>query len=292
MKRIITIAIASVICLSIPAQKAEFPLPTIPSQLTKPAERANYLALHYWDLYNFEDLSLIGNEDISEQGFCNYISIMPHVTQKKEAFDLLISKLDTKTKMLDYFIDLAQKYLTDPQSPVYDEELYILMLESLAASEKLPETKKEQLNYKLSMSKKNRVGSVATDFEILLRDGKHERLSNIDGEYILLYFGDPDCNVCNNAKNQLLASTAINKMVSNHTLTIVSICVEGKTDVWEATPAPQSWIDACDEKQVIYEEELYEMASIPSFYLLNSNHHVMLRDVPVEYIIKYLQDLQ
>ena len=54
-----------------------FPLPDVPQSLKGPELRANYLALHYWDRYDFGNDALIGNKEISEQGFSNFISIMP-----------------------------------------------------------------------------------------------------------------------------------------------------------------------------------------------------------------------
>ena len=54
-----------------------FPLPDVPGTLKAPEVRANYLALHYWDRLDFNDNSLIENRDMMEQGFSNFISIMP-----------------------------------------------------------------------------------------------------------------------------------------------------------------------------------------------------------------------
>ena len=89
MKQLFIIATFVVGILSAMGQTT-FPLPAVPDTLTTRTDRANYLALHYWDNIDFNDSTLIGNEDISEQGFCNFISIMPYVTQQREAFDVFV----------------------------------------------------------------------------------------------------------------------------------------------------------------------------------------------------------
>ena len=103
-----------------------FPLPSVPDSLVTAESRANYLALHYWDNIDFNDPTIIGNEDISEQGFSNFISIMPYVTQKEVAFAEFISKISLKPDVQDYFMAVAKKYLAESQSPVFNDELYIM----------------------------------------------------------------------------------------------------------------------------------------------------------------------
>lgn len=272
------------------AQESAFPLPAIPQELATPTERANYLSLHYWDLYDFDDLSLIGNEKVSEQGFADFINLISYATEQTEALDRLASRLTDNNKMLDYFIDMADRHLANSQSPTYNEGLYIMLLESIVTNGDVEPIKQQQVNYYLTMAYKNRTGSTATDLTLLLRDGSYCNLSDIHGTYILLYFGNPDCNMCDEAKSTLQSSEVIAKMVATHQLTVVSICVEGKTDEWLSTPLPCQWIDACDEELAIYDEELYEMDYPPSFYLLDENHRVILRNVSVTRVIDFLKE--
>ena len=58
----------------------EFRLPEVPVLLTDPAERAAYLAVHYWDYFNFADTTLISRPEITEQAFVDFISILHHDT--------------------------------------------------------------------------------------------------------------------------------------------------------------------------------------------------------------------
>lgn len=267
-----------------------FPLPSVPDSLVTAKSRANYLALHYWDNIDFNDSTIIGNEDISEQGFSNFISIMPYVTQKEVAFAEFISKISLKPDVQDYFMAVAKKYLAESQSPVFNEELYIMMLQSLLSSDMLDSARRAKYSVILNTEMKNRVGKVATDFEFMLRDGERGRLSEINAKYILVFFSDPDCDRCNLVKAQIDASAVVRIKLLLGDLALLSVCVEGDTDAWKRIKTPDEWIDACDEKCAIYDQELYDIPGLPSFYLLDSSHRVILRDVHFQLVENFLDN--
>lgn len=267
-----------------------FPLPSVPDSLVTTESRANYLALHYWDNIDFNDSTIIGNKDISEQGFSNFISIMPYVTQKEIAFSEFVSKISLKPDVQDYFMAVAKKYLAESQSPVFNDELYIMMLQSLLSSDMLDSARRAKYSMILDTEMKNRVGEVATDFEFMLRDGGRGKLSEINAKYILVFFSDPDCDRCSLVKAQIDASAVVRIKLLLGDLALLSVCVEGDTDAWKRIKTPDEWIDACDEKCAIYDQELYDTPGLPSFYLLDSSHRVILRDVHFQLVENFLDN--
>ena len=48
----------------------------LPDTLHSVEQRATYLSEHYWDNYQFADTTLLKNEEITEQGFVNFIDIL------------------------------------------------------------------------------------------------------------------------------------------------------------------------------------------------------------------------
>lgn len=80
-----------------------FPLPEVPQMLVNPTDRANYVAVHYWDSFDFKNNALIGKPEITEQGFANFISIMPYVTEKKAAFTAFSRRMTENPKMMEHF---------------------------------------------------------------------------------------------------------------------------------------------------------------------------------------------
>ena len=97
-----------VLPISLLAQKT-FPYPDVPATLKSEKVRAKYLGEHFWDRYDFRNNALIGNRDVSEQGFLNFINIVSDATAKDAALEFFASKLVTNSHMLQYFMGLAAK---------------------------------------------------------------------------------------------------------------------------------------------------------------------------------------
>lgn len=271
---------------------AQFPMPEIPSMLTDRTDRANYLAVHYWDKFDFKNNALIGNADITEQGFSNFLSIMPYVTKQNSAFARLFEQAGSNPKMLEHFIDLCEKYLYDMDSPLYDEEIYIIALKQLLASPKVSADEKEHLRYMLGSSMKNRKGNIATNFSYVHKNGSHGSLHTFNGEYILVYFNDPTCDACKKMKTIMASSQIINNWLDSGRLKLLAVTVEGKKDDWKAQKLPTSWVDVFDERSAITNRELYDLPSLPVLILLDRNHRVVQKNTNPSRLEEYFKTLK
>lgn len=277
-KLVLCISFIIMVCISVKAQIKEFPLPKVPSMLTTPQSRADYLAAHYWDNYDFKNSALIDNTDVTEQGFSNFLSIMPYVTVKDEAFATLFSKAAVNRKMLEHFMKLSEKYLYEIDSPLYDEELYIVALNKLIKLSEVPTEKKERLKFQHEMVMKNRVGHKAANFTYTLKNGHRGTLHTLSADYILIYFNDPTCDACNIMKNKLAVSPVINHMIDNGKLKLLAVCVENKPAEWKTHRLPTNWIDSRDATMSITDKELYHLPELPVMYLLDRNHNIILKN--------------
>lgn len=293
MKRIFALIIVG-LCLNmvLQAQTGNFPLPEVPSMLVTPADRANYLAAHYWDRFDFKDNSLIGKPEITEQGFANFISIMPYVSEKKEAFAVFARRMTENPKMMEYLLEVSERYLFDNFSPVYDEELYLLLTEELMNQPKLSLVQKERLEYQRGVARKNRVNRVATDFSFIQRNGKRIALKEIKADYTLLYLNDPECSACKQIKEALEQSDIVGRWEKNGRMKIVSVCIEGKTAGWKNLPAPAGWVDGCDENRRLLEEDLYDLRNLPAIYLLDADKRILLKNATVNRLEQILNEIK
>lgn len=256
----------------------EFRLPDVPVTLTAPEDRAAYLSLHYWDHFDFADTSLISRPEITEQAFVDFLSILPYTNQAPAAVDTLFRRAAIGQEMLYHFIELSDKYLYEPNSPMHDEELHILVLRALLDNPRLSDTDKTRPRYLLEMAMKNRPGDVAADFTVTCRDGRHRQLSGIKADYVLVYFNDPDCEDCHRVKELLSSSPVVNGLLESGRLKLLSVCVEGKTPAWEKADFPKSWVDGYDDGRRLTREQVYDLKAMPTLYLLDAEKRVILKD--------------
>lgn len=183
--------------------------------------RSEYLCQHYWDNFDFGDTLSIASPEAVEHFFVDFVDISSRISMStaKEGINILTQRIFQNSDIQNFFIDLLEKYLYDPNSPMRDEELYIPVLEYIVASPDVRTEEKIRSEYRLKMAMKHRPGNLATDFKSADRTGKVRRLSDIKNEYVLLYFNNPGCSGCRQVTEQI-ATSAFSR---NSKLTILAI---------------------------------------------------------------------
>lgn len=254
---------------------------------------------HYWDKFNFADTSLIRMPEITEQAFVDFLQVLPYVSYtdaEKEISGMLDKALSADTLMFAYFTVLYDKYLYNPNSPMLNEELYIPVLKYIVNSERVGEIDKMRPAFRLEMALKNRVGNPATDFTYTLPSGKKGKLSGINADYTILFFNNPDCNACRAIKAEVEASGVVKNLLNvkvqgnRKKLVFLSVFPDPELEVWRRMlpEQPKEWMCTYDDGQVITKERLYDLRAIPTFYLLDREKRVLLKDAPFRVIEAYL----
>lgn len=256
-------------------------LPDVPPSLTAPEERAAYIIAHFWDGMDFGDTLRCRDRAFMEQNFVNYLSLFPHAGPETlpPHIDRLLERAAADSTCLDLVNDLAEHYLDDPNSPMRDEEYYILFLEGLLRLPGLSEAERIRPAYRLEMARKNRPGTTATDFAYTDRHGNRRTLHATRGKRLLLLFYDPACSHCSQILDGLHTSEVIVGLIANKELSVLAVYTEGDRRLWNDTKAslPREWSVAIDESRIV-ERELYALPAMPVIYLLDGQKTVLLKD--------------
>ncbi|MDR1980492.1 MAG: DUF5106 domain-containing protein [Tannerellaceae bacterium] len=270
-----------------------FRMISIPSILTEPAERADYLVKHYWDNFDFSDTAYIHLPAVTEQALADYIDIMPHVSLQTASASIreMLEKTKVEARMFAHFTALYEKYLYDPNSPMRNDELYIPVLQTLLASQTISEVDKIRPAHQLEIALKNRVGEKAIDFTYTLANGQTSTLYRVASDYTLLFFYNPDCNNCKEVAQQLQASSVTDRLIKEKRLKILAIYPDEDLQAWkEHLPdIPQDWINSYDDGSRLKEEEVYDLKAIPTLYLLDKEKKVLLKDATFDLLEYFLQ---
>lgn len=267
------------------SKQPTFTLPQVPAMLQTPEERAAYLVAHYWDNFNFADTTLIGNADITEQAFADYINLFPHTTAdvlEKSVSGMLDKAITADNEMFDHFAELYEKYLYDPNSPFRQEDFYIVVLRSIIGNGKVGESRKIRPHYQLEMALKNRPGTIATDFTITERNGRTVKLSAIAAKYTILFFNNPDCHDCARVK-QILGE------LSDKRVKVAAVYSDDQIELWRKTDYPSSWVNGYNT--AIKSDNIYDLRAIPTLYLLDKDKKILLKDAPIEAILDRLNNI-
>lgn len=285
----IFLAIIVLICASCSqAQQKphELQLPEIPADLRQPQQRADFLVIHFWDNLDLADDSIIADEPFMEQSFSDFASVLPIASPDSAtvAINRLLAKASVKADAYKAVNKIAETYLYQPVSPVYNEELFIPFLRNMVESPLLTETDKARPEFLLKEAMKNRVGHTASDFEFLTLKGEKMHLTDVQSpSEILLIFFDPDCLHCKETMATIPYSADFYSKIKSGELKVVAVYSGDEKGLWEAygSTLPDTWIVGY-EPGAIYDEELYALREFPTIYLLDKDFTVKAKNLQVE----------
>ncbi len=245
-------------------QLNDFPYPSLPDTLKSVEQRAQYLSTHYWDNYDFADSLLIKNADVTEQGFVNFIDLLPRFSKEiaEAGIAAFCQKAFGNEKAKEKFEDLIDHYYDDPRSPMRNDRVYLLFLTKMKENAAFDEAEKERLNFKIKSTDKNLPGDIALDFTFRDKGGKEHRLSEYKGQRVIIYFYDPECENCHR----------ITEWLSHQTI-----------------PTDIAFLNVLADDQLT---TLYSIQATPTIFLLDKENRVMLKDCTAEELIATINSLQ
>lgn len=199
---------------------------------------------------------------------------------------VMLSAAAADTVAFGLLTDTMEQCLADPNSPLRDESYYIIYLEELLRLPTLPEAERLRPAHELTMARKNRPGTPATDFAYMDRTGLSHTLLSTAAERLLLLFYDPECDHCTEILRQVQASRVLADCMAQGRLTVLAVYTEGNRPLWDRTKdsMPREWTVAIDGDSIV-DNELYDIPAMPVMYLLDNKKNIILKDA-------YLQDVE
>lgn len=279
------------------APKKEFKMVTVPTVMTSPEERAAYLVENYWQNFDYADTSLITLPTVTEQAFVNFIDVLPLTTPEiaRRGIDKNINAaMDGDSLMAAHIRSLYESYLYDPNSPMRNEDLYIIYLQSVIGNPRIDPVDKIRPQFQLDMALKNRVGSVVTDFRFAKADGSKTSLhSQVKSTYTLLFFNNPDCPNCQEIKSAMAASDVVSELTKSGKLRVVAVYTDKDLEAWHkaASAIPAGWVNGYTNGVTENMEDMYDLRAIPTLYLLDANKKVVLKDAPYPLVDQTLREV-
>ena len=209
---------------------------------------------------------------------------MDSLTAARSA-DAFVTKAFAQAKSADTFTSLAHHYLENPQSPLRNDAVYVVLLRSMRHRKGLTPTQRQSLDYKIRTFGSNLPGQRATDFQFVDRQGKRHRLSDYRHERVLIFFYDPDCDNCHRISSQLsrdhrLAGTRV-----------LAIYPDSDTQHWQRTPQafPRTWTDGYSPRGEVNAKLLYTVRATPTLMLIGRGGLVELKDPTPEQLLSHLE---
>lgn len=248
----------------------------------------------FWDGFDFSNESYVNNPALLKQPTLTFLQLLQQFPEENSGVTLVLlmdKVLEADNTIIQYMVDeLFEKYLYQPDSPIRNDSSYLVILEQLIKSRKVSDLNKTRFIYQQQLIRQNQIGSIANNFDFNTIDNQSGELMDIDAEYLILIFNNPECSGCKDVISILDKSDLINEAIDAEKLKILSIYPENNEDIWEKTIYPYKWLNVIDLNQTISKGNLYDLRAIPSLYLLNAEKRVLIKDGKVGEVLYYLQN--
>lgn len=270
-----------------PGPRDELPLPAVPSTLREPQRRAAYILNHFWDAMDFADTLRTRDRRFMEQNFANYLSLFPHADTAAlvPAVERLLHAAAGDRRTVALLTEIAEKYLYEPASPMYDEIHYARFLRALLRTPYADAAESLRCRYRLAAIRRNSPGTRVADFRYRDRQGRRRTLRRTPGRRLLLIFYDPACAHCIETMERLAHDASLRARIDAGELTVLALFADGDEPEWMRSvgSVPAAWHAGLDLSGV-QEHELYVLRELPALYLLDEKKKVILKDTDPERI--------
>ncbi len=135
----------------------------------------------------------------------------------------------------------------------------------------------------------NLIGVKATDLVMETYTGEWKSLYDINSEFTILYFWEPNCGHC---KTTTPVLRDIYNQYKDKGIQVFAVCTQTNKDEWEEYIAGNSleWINGWDPTRSTHFDFYYNVNSTPMIYILNSNKIIIAKKIGVENVVGFIDN--
>ncbi len=172
----------------------------------------------------------------------------------------------------EVFVHLAEKYYLSGQAPWANDDML------------------KRLRDRVERIKPNLIGRKAKDMRMTKPDGSEISLHQVDAEYIIIYFYEPECSFCKQVTPEL---TRLLSEYSNMGVEVFGVYILGDSDEWNRYIAENeldNWINVYDPRHSSNFRFNYDIHSVPTLYLLDGSKTIIAKQIGIDTLKNILEE--
>ena len=253
-----------------------------------------YSKQHFFDNFNFGDPRLLQSAIIQNKVF-EYLTQMsvPHYDSIISDLDYVVSKAAANEETYKFVLNSLFQFYSK-SNVITDENVFVHIVENYYLKEKtpwiLPELTKK-LKEDVETRKPNLVGQLAPDFQMKDDKGKIVNLRNIQNKYVILYFYEVDCEICQEVTPELMN---FYRIIKDRGVNIIGVYVGKDKAKWASYIDEKhlTWINAWDPENKTGFREKYKIAGTPLLYLLDEDQKIVAKRITLEQLMGYFNTIK
>jgi thiol-disulfide isomerase/thioredoxin len=148
---------------------------------------------------------------------------------------------------------------------------------------------KDDLRKQVDLIRPNLIGKKAQNLIMDSYNGKFVSLYDVNKEFTILYFWEPNCGHCQEATPKL---KAYYDKVKDNGIEVFTICTQTDKAKWEKYIQDNklTWINGWDPQRISRFDYYYNIQSTPIVYLLDKNKIIIAKKLSVENIESFIEN--
>lgn len=252
-----------------------------------------YYCQHCFDYYPFNDLRMTTAPTTTQRlrDFCaNALYLSP--ADAAQAADNLLTKAQVNASTYHFFFDWLAKTFGSQGTPFYNESIYLAMLNNALKYNSLDNIHRIKCETEHKLHTLNMEGTTINNFKVQWADGTRGTLHDVEAEYLLVYFQNPECPECTMIRGFLAENEELNQAIASGRLKVVTIYFEDDADLWKryiANEAKAEYLHGWDYSGEIDKNTLFDLRAIPYMFLVDKDKKVIKKDLLYNEISDYIK---
>ena len=278
----------------LPVEVPEF---SVPSGSSNPDSvrwvmRYNYNKDHFFDNIDLTDERLLRTPILQarlDAFFSNVVIQAPDSINKE--IDKIIKKCSSNYKVFQFISVYLFNHFRESQVMGHDAVM-VKLADDIYLSGKADWVSKEfndDLRKQIELIRPNLIGKKAKDLIMNSYKGIFVSLYDIEKEFTILYFWEPDCGHCKEATPKL---KAYYEKAKNQGIEVFAVCTTADKEKWTKYIQDNNliWINGWDPERSSHFDLYYNVQSTPMIYILDRNKKIIAKKISVEDIGPFIDN--
>lgn len=148
---------------------------------------------------------------------------------------------------------------------------------------------RDNLKKEVDRIRPNLIGVKAHDMVMNTFNGVYVSLYDLNKDFVILYFWEPECGHCKEATPKL---KAYYDKVKSQGVEVFSVCTQPDKTKWEKYIQENklNWINGWDPQRSTNYDYYYNVTATPGIYILDKNKKIIAKKLPVEAIESFIDN--
>ncbi|MEN8121134.1 MAG: redoxin domain-containing protein [Bacteroidota bacterium] len=253
----------------------------------------HYVKNHFFDNFDFSD-ERITRSSLLNNKVLEYLTrvIAPFPDTVLHEVDFIIEKSKANVEVYKFILNTLFAHYSRSKI-ISDENVFVHIAENYFINGKAPwvsDDFKSKLKKDIDIRKPNLIGEKAPAFSMQSIDNKTINLREVQNNYVILYFFNDDCSICDQVSPELMN---FYRIIKDRGVSIIGINTGEDKEAWKKYVEDKhlNWINVWDPKNKSGFRELYNIAGTPLLFLLDEDQKIVAKRITVEQLMGFFNSL-